>query len=196
MKSITIYESFDGKKFNSRRECEQHEERLKAIEKANKIKVVKDFYLLLCEKYYSDQESDNAKIETLTDYRLLSWLKCDLEDLAIKGKCSLQDIKDLIKQNYGEKDRNLINEFIEWEEIELNIAIRSNFAEYLAKVKNGTELSYPLGFAFSERDISELAKLHKSNKFRKKIEDLLTDCNFHTECSDFENKNYSKYIKA
>lgn len=72
--------------------------------------------------------------------------------------------------------------------------IRKDWAQALRSVKRGTELSYRIDFGFSEVDISELAKLHKKNKFRRKIEDLLTDCNFHTECSDFDDGLYDKYI--
>jgi len=39
-----------------------------------------------------------------------------------------------------------------------------------------------------------LTKLHKSKKFGKKIEDLLTDCNFHYECELMSSKDYSKWL--
>ncbi len=72
--------------------------------------------------------------------------------------------------------------------------IRKDFAAALRNVKKGTELSWPLGFGFNDEDIIELAKLHKANKFRKKIEDLLEDCNFHYECGKFANHDYSEWI--
>lgn len=72
--------------------------------------------------------------------------------------------------------------------------IRSDFDTALKNCKTGTELSYPLHFGFREEDIKKLAQLHKSGKYREKIEDLLQDCNFHTECSDFSSGLYEKYI--
>ena len=73
--------------------------------------------------------------------------------------------------------------------------IRNNWEQALRQVKKGTDLSYPIQWSFSDNDIFELAKLYKRNKFRKKIWDLLEDCNFHTECGDFAEGNFDKYIK-
>ena len=73
--------------------------------------------------------------------------------------------------------------------------IRHDFATALRNVKNGRELSKALGYGFTKNDIANLAKLHKANKFRKKIEDLLEDCNFHPECAVFSEGKYDKYLK-
>ncbi len=72
--------------------------------------------------------------------------------------------------------------------------IRKDFAAALKSVKHGDDLSGRLDWSFSPRDISELAKLHKAGKFRKKIEDLLTDCNFHSEYSMMTAKQYDELI--
>lgn len=72
--------------------------------------------------------------------------------------------------------------------------IRKDWNKAFESVKEGKQLSALIGFGFSDSDIRELARLHKANKYRNKIEDLLEDCNFHTECSDFSSKNYEKYI--
>lgn len=73
--------------------------------------------------------------------------------------------------------------------------IRRDWSKALRSVKNGCELSGPIDYGFSEDDIRALAKLHKQNRFRKKIEDLLEDCNFHTECADFASGKYDEYLK-
>lgn len=45
-------------------------------------------------------------------------------------------------------------------------------------------------------DLADLALLHKTNKnLREKIEYILTDCNFHSECSDFSSGLYQTYIR-
>ena len=72
--------------------------------------------------------------------------------------------------------------------------VRKNFAKYLEKVPYGWDLSCVLEYGFSDIDISNLAKLYRDGKFRKKIEELLTDCNFHQEVEDFENGNFDPYI--
>ena len=82
----------------------------------------------------------------------------------------------------------------ETERIKRAKEIRNDFASALRSVKNGRELSGALGYGFSNEDIANLAKLHKANKFRRKIEDLLEDCNFHTESNDFATGDYDKYL--
>lgn len=81
------------------------------------------------------------------------------------------------------------------DEIKREAEIRSDWAAALRSVKDGSDLSADIRYGFSELDLSILAKLHKRNRFRTKIEDLLEDCNFHAECSDFSEGNYSKYIR-
>ena len=72
---------------------------------------------------------------------------------------------------------------------------RINFEKALAKCKYGRDLSESLGWGFTDEEITELAKLHKANKYRGKIEDLLEDCNFHYENSKFKAHDYSEFIK-
>lgn len=72
--------------------------------------------------------------------------------------------------------------------------IRRDWSNALKATNNIYCLAADIGWGFSKKDISELAKLHKANRYRKKIEALLDDCNFHKECNDFTNGNYNKYI--
>lgn len=72
--------------------------------------------------------------------------------------------------------------------------IREDFKTALSRVKNGSDLSSILGWAFSDEDISNLAKLHKDGIEREKIEDLLTDCNFHSEVSMMLDGDYASLI--
>ena len=69
-----------------------------------------------------------------------------------------------------------------------------DFNKALSRVKEGSDLSRKCGWGFSMLEIKELAILHKTGKHREKIEDLLTDCNFHRECSDFMHGRYDQYI--
>lgn len=72
--------------------------------------------------------------------------------------------------------------------------IRRDWASALRTVKHGEDLSCEIDWAFSTRDIKNLAKLHKANRFRKKIEDLLEDCNFHTEAALMSSHQYDKLL--
>ena len=72
--------------------------------------------------------------------------------------------------------------------------VRNNWEKALSKVKNGEELSGIIDFGFSDPDIVTLANLHKAGKFKEKIEELLTDCNFHSECEALKNGDYQSVI--
>ena len=70
----------------------------------------------------------------------------------------------------------------------------SRWDEALTRVRYGSELTSELGYGLSEQDLSDLAKLYMRGWHRTTIEELLTDCNFHTECSDFCKGDCEKYI--
>jgi hypothetical protein len=86
-----------------------------------------------------------------------------------------------------------IYDLVDFQEIVRDITIRRNFDKALRGVTHGSDLSYKLGYGFSKDDLKELAKLHKVGKHREKIEDLLTDCNFHEESAAMESSDYSMF---
>lgn len=51
-----------------------------------------------------------------------------------------------------------------------------------------------LRYSLSDDDLMQLAKLHKANLFRKKIEELLKDCTCHEECDLMSSGDYSKWL--
>lgn len=131
------------------------------------------------------------------------WLRQDLQAILIdaKEKGSYEEAYNyiLIKIN----ETHCVNEIFEaldpvdhkgLNQIVKGVMIRTDFAEALRNCKKGSDLSYPLDFGFSKKDIQKLAALHKAGKFRRKIDDLLTDCNFHSECSDFSSGQYEAYL--
>ena len=71
--------------------------------------------------------------------------------------------------------------------------IRNNWAAALEAVKEGEDLSMDTGWSFNDEDIKELARLHRENKYREKIECLLVDCNFISEAMDFSTGKYEAY---
>lgn len=69
----------------------------------------------------------------------------------------------------------------------------------LSKCKNITDvgtISKEIGWGFYRNDIITLVKLHKENKHRIWIEELLTDCNFHTECAKMRSGNYEEILEV
>lgn len=62
-------------------------------------------------------------------------------------------------------------------------------------MKEGGDLSDKIDFSFYKKDLLELTKLHKANRFRKKIEDLLDDCNYHSLSSCLGRKDYDEAVR-
>lgn len=125
------------------------------------------------------------------EHQALMWLESDIEDLIVNGDAPMDEVLRKIEgMPYGKE----AIEAISLTKIEASIAIRSDWQSALSIVKKGRELSEAIGWGLSKNDISSLAKLHKARKFRKKIEDLLEDCNFHSVCGAFARNEYDEYI--
>ena len=142
-------------------------------------------------------ESEYPSEQRTNPYYALSCLFGEIEDLFIKGvdKDAINRFYAAEYKKYTKAERDYIkNTSISIDRTYRSAEIRKNWDKALESVKSGTALSGPIDFAFGKRDISELAKLHKVGKHRQKIEDLLGDCNFHTECGDFGSGIYDKYI--
>ena len=108
-----------------------------------------------------------------------------------RDKETFNSIVEYIKTS---KNGNEILKYISIDKIEKEIDVRLNFDKALSEVEYGSDLSLILDFGFSDKDIIELAKLHKANKYRDKIECLLEDCNFHTVSKSLREGNYKRYL--
>lgn len=73
--------------------------------------------------------------------------------------------------------------------------VRKDWYTALCKVRYGVELGKIIGWGFSFQDLLVLGTLHKYNMFREKIENLLEDCNFHTENELLIKNEYDEYFK-
>ena len=86
-------------------------------------------------------------------------------------------------ERYLDSYRGLIvgdlREFVGWDKILEEAELRINIEDALRASRNGSDLSGRLGYCFYRFDCDRLYELHKSGKYRKKIEDLLEDCNYH-----------------
>lgn len=68
--------------------------------------------------------------------------------------------------------------------------IRLNWFNAL-KRKNEWDSS-TIEWGFSDQDLLVLMNIHKAGFFRSEIEDLLEDCNFHTECELMSKMKYNE----
>ena len=124
------------------------------------------------------------------------WLNADIPYILLKQEeGDREKAEDYIKAKIDATGRAAeIYKVINWNSIKENVKIRSDFASALRKVKNGAELAGRLGWSFSDDDLRQLTALHRKNRFRQKIEDLLTDANFHSECILLQDRKYDELL--
>ena len=168
------------------KETKQHEELMQEILRLDLM-----IFRKYCE-YRGDSEGEYED-KKIPDMNLAPvWLQNDLEAILSLHPDKETEIIKIIKQSVnGEK---ILSDYIDLNEIHTAVKIRCDFDSALSLVDEGWKLAKHLGWSFSARDIAELAKLHKADKHRKKIEDLLEDCNFHEVCMNFADGNYDKYL--
>ena len=175
----------------------------KSIEKENeRLTVIKDAKIIvqrldepIWKHFYPDWQPDN-KVPAITDDNCFMYfmedIKCIFRDNDIdKAK---EYIFEQIHLQSSAPVEAYIKEHLHVDKCIENAMIRKDFAAALRSVKHGDDLSGKLDWSLSPKDISELAKLHKAGKFRKKIENLLTDCNFRSEHRMMAAKQYNKLI--
>ena len=124
------------------------------------------------------------------------WLNADIPNILLKQEeGDREKAEEYIKAKIDATGRAAeIYKVINWQSIKENVKIRSDFASALRKVKNGAELAGRLGWSFSDDDLRQLTALHRKNRFRQKIEDLLTDANFHSECILLQDRKYDELL--
>lgn len=187
-----IYRADDGTEFRNQTDCLLHE-RMSNLSHNKVINVKLAFFDVtkkLAKKYYNEDldESDFSildfakYIESIVydnyskNFGKLNRLKSEMEGIIHKSKHS-----DMIMRQF------------DFDKARRKAEIRHNLADVLSKYE-GDEIAKKLEFTLWTSDLCELAKLHKADKCRKKIEDLLTDCNFHYESAKFHNKDYTEFL--
>ena len=114
---------------------------------------------------------------------------------ALERADDMQAARDVIDEIIDHTDNPaVIRQYVSIDAAWRDAEIRRDWASALRAVKHGEDLSHDIDWAFSPRDIKNLAKLHKANRFRKKIENLLDDCNFHTEAALMSSHQYDKLL--
>ena len=153
---------------------------------------IKRIYTEIRQEYLPENIDEIADLDFP---KMVMWLNSDIRGLLLDG--TVEDTKvflDMIQTSPCAE--TILSEYVHFDSIEEDVKIRRDFKTALENVENGSDLSLPLGFGFMNEDIKNLAQLHRdgSDEIKEKIEDLLEDCNFHRECEDFANGNYSQYI--
>ena len=202
------YVADDGKIFNNRWDCEKYEEENKIQqERENTIAVysdsmseLSDFYVRYFDgKDFVEEKDFPSNCDDLTTERIRSfiskiqlWLQHDIAQAVIRNEGITVD--EIISEIKCWEHGDVILRGIEIKKVKSKIEVCSDWETALKMCKRSTELSSKVMYCFSERDLKILAVLHKENKFRSKIESLLTDCNYHKESADFRNRKYDGYI--
>lgn len=195
MKKEITYIANDGKKFDNEYDCRKYEQK----QKSQKIQAVQEELcrlddLLWSMFYPNDTELNTADRKLFVAYL---WLTNDIQHILLDPQFDREESENKILEvihssKYGAE---ILEKNISWEGISKNVELRSDFEQALKNVKDGSDLSSDLSYCLSSLDLKRLATLHKARKYRKKIENLLTNCNFHKECGDFINGNYDEYLK-
>lgn len=165
--------------------------------KAARIGSLQDLAAYVSDQLMQKHFSAEPREKTPKDSRAFAWLQSDIEYLLVNTELTTNDIKEEIgiyceNVNTDPEDLFIV---INFDKAERSAEIRRDFAKALDQVEYGFKLSGDLDYGFSKRDIEKLAILHRDQpKYREKIEDLLEDCNFHTECGDFADGNYGEYV--
>lgn len=125
---------------------------------------------------------------------LSSTVRYVLGDITLSGTLEerLEKIKDILDGPYYDR----IAEIIDLEHLIAGAKASIDLDAALASVTRGSELSALLDYGLSDRELIDLGRLHEMGLHRKKIEDLLTDINFHYECGLLKEGNYSEFWKG
>ena len=166
MREETIYYADDGTPFKDRQECLKYEATCRNDARYKVMQVMLELDEKIWKKYYPNAKpcDDNPSPENA-----YLWLKNDIGYLFADKQLNMEKVKSDICEMIAETgfEKEILKQ-IEMDEIVRGAEIRRDFATALRNAKRGTQLSKPLGWSFNKRDICELAKLHKANKFRKK----------------------------
>lgn len=189
MKIEQIYIADDGKRFIDRNNCMKYERELREKKQNEILQKIKELDLAIWKKYHPDYKEDKEP----ELYQAPMWMRNDITAIIIDFPESENDIISIInKAKYG---KEIIADYLMFDSIKNEVKIRTDFSSALCSIENGSDLSSSIQYSLSSKDLSELAKLHKANKYRQKIEELLTSCNFHYECGKFINREYKEFLK-
>lgn len=192
MRKEIKYVACDGTEFQNEWDCERYEKKLKEEKRRELQQIMHNLDETIWNHFHpekTDTESSSLELANV-------WLRTDIVTILADPKLDREESEKWIKSEIQKVDLNgeIMNKYLEWNTIDDEVDIRSDYETAFGKVKCGYELSNLLQYSFGKNDLSQLAALHKKNKCRRKIEELLEDCNFHGANSDFKNHRYEEYL--
>ena len=194
MEKRITYVAYDGTVFENEKTCLEYEKIKKKGEIEAVQKCMQELDVALWKKFYPDTKDDSCPELHLADM----WLRNDIVHILADEKFDVEETKDAIwnmikNTKHHEK---IFSTYIKEEDIMAEVKIKRDFLTALKEVKQGSDLCHKLGYCLSGQDLKKLAVLHQSNKCRKKIEDLLTGCNYHGDCAKFARKEYDDFLEV
>lgn len=163
-----------------------------------KAELIKAKYSLYSKVYFNDSDDEIELLlkgmEIDDEARFIYHLQNEF-DVILKSKTpkerleTIEEIKNLFKEAFTLTDENFqpamtrLHITDNWEK-----ALRGMQVEKMAK---------DLQYSFCPADLKDLATIHKTTTKRvvkKRIEDLLTYCNFHSESGEFHDGNYEQFL--
>ena len=150
-----------------------------------------ELYKEIGEKYFHNSEPIEEKKLCVINLHLAA----DIDNILSRAEDLEKELENIYRIIREKASHEEILRLISMDEILECVKIRRDWPSALRSVRKGRDLSHLIGYGFRDEDIKELARLHKAKKFRKKIESLLEDCNFHKECGDFSEGNYDEYLR-
>lgn len=174
---------------------EAYKENKIALKKAEKIK---DKYSLYSKIYFNDSDDEIEMLLKGMDlddegnfiYHLQNEFDVILKNKSPKERLkTIDEIKDLFKDVFTLTDEN-------FQPAMTRLQITDNWEKSL-RTYSISEISHKLKYCFSKEELKELTTLHKETTkkiVKKRIEDLLTNCNFHSESGILANGNYNKIL--
>lgn len=194
MRKEIKYVACDGKEFQDEWDCEQYEKKVKAEKQRELQQIMQNLDETIWNHFHPDEtDTESSSLELVN-----VWLRTDIVAILTDPKFDREESGKWIKSEIQKVDINgeIMNKYLSWNEIDDEVDIRSDYETAFNKVEHGYDLSGSLQYSFGKNDLSQLAALHKKSKCRRKIEELLEDCNFRGASSDFKNHNYEEYLHS
>lgn len=193
MKKVITYIADDGRVFDNEVDCYNYERE----QERKKTRAVQDSMLALdlaIWKHFHPEDEIEEEDNT-ESYVAYIWLKADIVSILCDDAFDMQQAKDTIADMVKKAEYSDViqQKYVQFDAIMEEVKIRRDFKEAFDTMPVH-EIASICSYSFGKNDLRRLAQLHKSNKCRKKIEDLLTAANFHYECGKFHNKEYKEFI--
>ena len=145
-------------------------------------------YKAFSKEFYDTEDIDFAKSNPIVH------MEADVESVLVKAEnaevTGARIYSTVIKAGANSEVLSEVERMID--KGKKSAEIRHDWPAAFRKVKKGYELSGAIDWGFYKDDLRTFLKLHKANKFRKKIEDLLEDCNYHAFCGYLSAGEYDK----